>query len=381
MNFEDLEIIWRDEHSQASHTIDDEALRRIVMERAHNHQRRMLWRDVSEIGMDVFVVLLLIGTALWAQESGEPFDYLQMAPLILTALGYAFVASFRFISRERQKRREEKFDDSIHGNLQKLVARADYQIRLKRRFAWWYMLPIIPGFMLITRSAAEDSPVFFQWVIGAIMCLIFWGMDWGNKRQIRTELEPQKKELESLLAGLENGGKSAEIRLASPPARAVPLSRRLLGLSLAILLFGLGAWLAFAIRHPDDDSIGRWLLERFVPGGSKPVSEHGYARVAPFTDVRWENDRPIIRVGDEWSPLVSIDGIPMDRLMAFARKEFGSRARKRFAEDLPELLSKMGHDPKWDVTLELQTKDGQTESVQVRMTERNRDLVRDRSRE
>jgi CubicO group peptidase (beta-lactamase class C family) len=149
------------------------------------------------------------------------------------------------------------------------------------------------------------------------------------------------------------------------------------------------AWIGFAPAHrvgvavianmgePDVDPIGRWLLERSVPGGHRPVTKHGYAKVAPYTGVRWENDRPIVRVRDRWSPLVSINGLPIDLIMEHARKEFGILARKRFAEDLPELLSTMGHDPEWKVTLGLETGDGQIEQLQVRMTEQNRELVRD----
>ena len=111
-------------------------------------------------------------------------------------------------------------------------------------------------------------------------------------------------------------------------------------------------------------------------GGHKPVTKHGYAKVAPFTGVRWKNDRPIVRVQDRWSPLVSIDGIQIDRIMAFAQKEFGNKARKRFAEDLVELLATMGHEPEWEVTLGLETSDGQVEHLEIMMTEENRNLVR-----
>ena len=62
--------------------------------------------------------------------------------------------------------------------------------------------------------------------------------------------------------------------------------------------------------------------------------------------------------------------------MEFAQKEFGDKARKRFAEDLVELLSKMGHDPEWEVTLGLEKSDGQVEQLKIRMTEENRDLIR-----
>ena len=148
------------------------------------------------------------------------------------------------------------------------------------------------------------------------------------------------------------------------------------------------AWIGFAPERkvgvavvsncgePSVDPIGRWLLERSVSGGSKPATEHGYARVAPYSGVRWENDQPSVLVKGRWSPLVSIDGVPIHSIMKFAREEFGDRAHKRFAEDLVELLSKMGHPPKWEVTLGLKAKNGQVEQLQVKMTERNRELVR-----
>lgn len=149
------------------------------------------------------------------------------------------------------------------------------------------------------------------------------------------------------------------------------------------------AWIGFAPDHkvgvavvtncggPSVDAIGYWLLERSVPGGHQPVTRYGYAKVAPYTGVRWDNDRPIVRVADRWSPLVSIDGLPIDRIMEFARSEFGDKARMRLAEDLVELLSKMGHEPQWTVTLGLETDSGQIEHVQIRMTEHNRNLLRE----
>ena len=126
------------------------------------------------------------------------------------------------------------------------------------------------------------------------------------------------------------------------------------------------------------DGLGEGLLKTLVRENSdlKPVTKDGYAKVAPYTGVRWENDRPIVRVQDRWSPLVSIDGIPIDRIMEFAQKEFGILAHKRFAEDLVELLSTMGHDPEWEVTLGLQAEDGQVEELEITMTEENRALVR-----
>jgi CubicO group peptidase (beta-lactamase class C family) len=153
--------------------------------------------------------------------------------------------------------------------------------------------------------------------------------------------------------------------------------------------YGVGVVVVTNCGEPSVDPIGEWLLERAIPGGHRPVTKDGYAKVAPYTGVRWEDDRPVVRVRGQWSRLVSIDGLPVDRIIEFAQREFGDKARKRFAEDLVELLSKMGHDPEWEVTLGLEKtdaerrgretraeRDGQVEQIKIRMTEENRDLVR-----
>jgi CubicO group peptidase (beta-lactamase class C family) len=149
------------------------------------------------------------------------------------------------------------------------------------------------------------------------------------------------------------------------------------------------AWIGFSPEHrvgvavvtncggPDVDRMGSWLLERSVPGAHQPVTKAGfYALVAPYSDVRWEDGKPVVRIGDAWSQLVSIDGIPIDRIMEFAHREFGDKARKRLAEDVVELLAKLGHEPQWEVTLGLKTNDGRIEHLKIRMTEENRNLLR-----
>ena len=101
-----------------------------------------------------------------------------------------------------------------------------------------------------------------------------------------------------------------------------------------------------------------------------------FAKLAPFTGVRWENDRPVVRVRGRWSRLVSIDGVPVERIMEFARREFGKLARKWFAEDLVQVLSRMGHDPGSKLTLVLKKKNGSVETLEEAMTVENRSLVR-----
>lgn len=128
------------------------------------------------------------------------------------------------------------------------------------------------------------------------------------------------------------------------------------------------------------DGLGRSVIRSLVrqsTGGMKLVTAEGYAKVAPFSGVRWDDDQPIVQVHGAWSPLVSIDGISVVKILSFAKKEFDDKAKRRFAEDLVEVLAKMNREMQWTVALELRQPDGKSKTVHVMMTEENRQQVRE----
>lgn len=127
--------------------------------------------------------------------------------------------------------------------------------------------------------------------------------------------------------------------------------------------------------HEGVDDLGQAILEAVARMGQKPATENGFAKVAPWTGVRWKDDQPIVQVEGRWAPLVSIDGIAIDRIIEFATEEYGEKARKRVAEDLVEVLATMGHDPDWDVKLGIAT-ETDNKTLTVLMTEENRDQLR-----
>lgn len=158
-----------------------------------------------------------------------------------------------------------------------------------------------------------------------------------------------------------------------------------------------GAWLAantYIVRYPEShcclvvldnssneiwfDEIARHLEETLNPLLLERTSivKLRDAKLAPFTGVRWEDELPLVRVQGSWSRLDSINGIPIDRIIEFSEKQYGEKAHKRFTEDLVEVLSAMGQEPKPEVTLGLESASGQVEQLQVQMTEQNRDLAR-----
>lgn len=104
----------------------------------------------------------------------------------------------------------------------------------------------------------------------------------------------------------------------------------------------------------------------------------GYARVSPFSAVRWRDQIPEVLVNETWYELVSLNDHATDKIVAFSRRRYKEQWKQRFEEDLVELLSKMGHPPQDQVNLvvkSLGSEETQT-LTQVRMTEENRRVIR-----
>jgi len=121
-----------------------------------------------------------------------------------------------------------------------------------------------------------------------------------------------------------------------------------------------------------------WAAARGRRGAAqnRPGDDDDYPKRAPFTSVRWVEDAPEVEVGGAFRKLLAIDGVDVAEILAFCEKTYGAaRVRKRFTEDLVEVLTLMGRAPGDDVTLLLARAAGAPEKVPARMTEENRRSV------
>jgi CubicO group peptidase (beta-lactamase class C family) len=110
----------------------------------------------------------------------------------------------------------------------------------------------------------------------------------------------------------------------------------------------------------------------------KSLPSNAFPKTSPFNAVRWQDSQPEVRVGEEWFQLVSLDGITVDDILTFCQRTYAEKWQKRFAEDLVEVLVRMGHEPKDAVRLVVRpvgASSTQTLEV-VPMTEANRRAIR-----
>ncbi|MGH7162288.1 MAG: hypothetical protein ACREID_02295, partial [Planctomycetota bacterium] len=104
-----------------------------------------------------------------------------------------------------------------------------------------------------------------------------------------------------------------------------------------------------------------------------------YPKLSPFEALRWNGEAPEVMVGGAWYALVSLNGIDAGEIARFCRKTYEERWRKRFGEDLVQVLTEMGRAPDGG-TADLVVKDaaGATKRLDgVAMTAENRKRIRD----
>jgi hypothetical protein len=107
---------------------------------------------------------------------------------------------------------------------------------------------------------------------------------------------------------------------------------------------------------------------------SETVPAQNYPKLSPYSAIRW---KPEVQLDGQWHTLLSIDGVSVEEIVAFARRQYDSLWQKRFNEDLVQVLSEMGRPPGKTVTLVVRDlKTGQEKTLKnVPLTAENRRAI------
>mgnify|MGYP001791571046 CR=1 FL=1 len=93
---------------------------------------------------------------------------------------------------------------------------------------------------------------------------------------------------------------------------------------------------------------------------------------SPFTAVKWINDSPVVKFENQWYDFEKIDTLNKSEILNFCKSRFGYKWKKRFSEDLIEVLKLLNHIPNKEVKLVLK-KDGISKEFMGRLTLENRE--------
>lgn len=357
MSPDDFQKAWRAEASQMRVTIDADALLKSVHRKQHELRETISWGDFSTIGLEL---LMLPAFFYLGVVAGSPWTWY----FVVVAIFWS--AAYKLARRVRQKRTPKALGGTLLDGARESLELVEQIIMSQRNDFWWTQVPAVLAMMTFfvhvswITSGSRLEAIGNMAICFILVLSIYAFSYWLSRRVIRTYYEPQRQELMALLASLDVEGTSDvtgeyPMLMSAKRIDCSPRRRIIVGVcAVVILAIGIGG----------------------IVYGYK--LEGGYPKLAPYTDVRWEEDMPVVQIDGEWHLLFSIDGVDAKEIVAFCQMTYGAKWQKRFGEDLVQVLSEMGHAPKDTVRLDVLSTgpDAMRSFKEVAMTAANRRKVR-----
>ena len=347
---------WQSQTAQAEVRFDSDLMLKEIVRNQATLQGTIKGRDFVEIGVSLMMI------PIWfflGQVVPVPWTWYLGIP------GMVWVASFLLVHRTLHDRKATQPADTLLQTVQTSLAEVNDQIWLLKNVVWWYLMPFyIPLTIFFVHVAwqfgAATGDKLEAIGFGGFLVLLVTGIYYFiyrlNQKAVDKELVPRREELLAVLASLDGqietddqnpsiSGASAKDKYSQqgrdPGQTQLRLTRhKIVRLALTFVLLALVTTVASLLA----DQIGRSMRDHFP-------------KLSPFRAIRWKVDLPEVKVEQEWYELLAIDDLTTKEMLDFSRQTYGDDWRKRFEEDLVELLIKMGHDPGTSVKLDLQQLD------------------------
>jgi hypothetical protein len=191
MSFDHMQKAWHSQDAGAKVPISaDVLLREVWFDQVYF--RAIFWCDVFVAGF--FYAL----TAYFLYVGVHDGDW----TFILMGFACFGVASFMLVDRLLLRRRRTTARDPLKRCIEASLMQVKHQIWLDKNVFWSYVLPLAAGFTVVFGHAAWRwrNPAFLLPLAGVIVA--FWILCWLSRFGLRKSLEPRRRELETLLASL-----------------------------------------------------------------------------------------------------------------------------------------------------------------------------------
>ena len=204
MNADDLRPAWQ---AQPRPAIDPEQLLAEVRRDRRRFAATLFWRDVREVGVTLLMVPLWVylGAAL-----SLPWTWYLMMPTLL------WYAGVWLADRIRHPRRPPDPGQPLVRYVEESLAQVEHQIWLLRNVGWWGLLPFaVPAIAFVGHVGWQSraggwAAALATAGVGAVVGL---SLAWAyrlNQAAVRDAMEPRHRELQALLAGLQDPPPAAQ---------------------------------------------------------------------------------------------------------------------------------------------------------------------------
>ncbi len=214
MEFAELKMIWDSQNEEPLYALNEGALHRVVQRRNEETRLRTArcYRMEIIIGFVCGTLMLVCAGALafgktawsvmsWIKVPVSPWDSLA---LFVAAGLWFFYSTYMSKAVRRQQQREETYDSSLRGDLERGLSQIEFQLAMARRIVWWGLIPLWLAaalwVLVIIHLVAAPSWTYLlmgSLIIGTLVMVVA-----AKQCAITNRFEPRKRELESLRAKL-----------------------------------------------------------------------------------------------------------------------------------------------------------------------------------
>ena len=201
MNADDFKQAWQGQTSQARLTINAELLLEEVQRNERYLTAMIFWRDVREVGTSLLMVPLWLYLGV---KNSSPWTWYLTVPALL------WVAGYMLADRMRHKRQPPEPSEPLRQRVEGSLAQVEHQIWLLRNVHWWALLPLALAMLAFFGQVAWQERAGGWWTalaVSEVVALgvgVLAGISWMNRYAVRRELEPRRREMETLLMSLED---------------------------------------------------------------------------------------------------------------------------------------------------------------------------------
>jgi len=223
MNFDDFQKSWQSQDAAKKISINVDVLLNEVRRHQQCFRRTIFWRDVREVGVAAVLVPVFIAVGLKISWT-----------LHLCAFSCFVVGAYFLVDRWRQRKNTPDLQGSLKDCAASSLADVSHQIWLLKNVLWWYLLPFFVPMVLFFGWTVWSMPVpmdtmpvaakipfllfkilFLLFLVGFVGLVDGW-VYWLNQSAVKKSLEPRRRELENLLAGLETENHPSTMKTKKP---------------------------------------------------------------------------------------------------------------------------------------------------------------------
>ena len=215
MNFEELQVIWNTQDQRPLYAIDETAVQTELWRQRQTLRRTWFrWNILpAYLAGGLLGVMIALNLLLVVFDVSNAIARRAVALFVAAAVALLYFIAATLRDRQQERRREEASTGSLREELERGIARLEYEIRAGGGIsAARKAIPLFVALFVaasLTTWAVADIMSWSLWLPASVGPLMLLGLPvelWRHHRRVTRDLRPRLQSLQALRAKLTNPG-------------------------------------------------------------------------------------------------------------------------------------------------------------------------------